>query len=75
MTDMQAWKDLTGKVLTLGQKVRVSQGNEYWSDWQGEYFITGLDMLKCGKKVNITLGENIGDREADGWDIYDLIAI
>ncbi len=59
--------------LTLGLAVKICQSNMYYMDYQHAVMIvTGLEMCRDGQKVNITLGNNISERESDGWSIDDI---
>ncbi len=59
--------------LTLGLEVKICQSNRYYMDYQhAVMIITGLEMERDGRKVNVTLGNNISERESDGWSIEDI---
>ena len=62
------------KPLQIGQKVKVSDTNEFADEWNEEYVMTGIS-INYYKELDITIAATLAEAGSDGWKVCDLIPI
>jgi hypothetical protein len=72
MNELEIFQAIYGLPLIIGMKVTIDPSNEYASEWQGEFLVTGINWERNQKRMNVTIAENWSDCGSDGWRTEDL---